>query len=199
MSSLNFTGGNTSGFNLSNLNLSGLDLSSLNLSSLNLSQIGNLFKNNTNNTTDTNTTNTTETNTTDTTNTTEDTQEVKLDNAGKYVPKHTNSYQKVYHEKNTSPVMKTHIVKRASDNEIICQANSVTLADINKLFNMDFTNGNLLVYIDGELVFNGTVTDDTAITIFDIIEKFLGTHDIKVEFINSNNETNNYSESVIIE
>lgn len=169
-----------SGLNLSSLNLSGM-LSGFNMSGLNMSQLlgsfdlsallNSLFNNNQKN------------NTSPATN---PHNHVTKKHVDKYVP-------------TVKSVAKTFTVKRASDGKIITQGRVFTLGDLNKLFNMDFTNGHLKVYIDGELVFEGDVKDDLSRVIFEIIQKFLGKHDIKVEFTGSDGKTNTYTETLIIE
>ena len=82
------------------------------------------------------------------------------------------------------------------DNNIIAVSNTITLGKLCEIFNQTFTNGHLLLYIDGELVFNGTVSDDLSVVIFEIIEKFLGKHELKVEFTDNNNQTHSYTEII---
>ena len=88
--------------------------------------------------------------------------------------------------------------KIITDNNVIPADNVLTLGELNEIFNQTFTNGHLLVYIDGELVYNGTVGDDLATVILEIIEKYLGQHEIKVEFTDNNNETHTYTENITI-
>jgi hypothetical protein len=104
--------------------------------------------------------------------------------------KTTNNQQKVY---------KTHTIKKASDNSVVYQGNSLTLDAINKIFGQNIANGHLVVFMDGQVVFNGTVTDDLSFTIIQFIEQYLGNHNIKIEFTDANNNTNTYDENVIIE
>ena len=94
---------------------------------------------------------------------------------------------------------KTYTVTRLSDNQLICKSNFFILEYLNKLFNMTFINGHLKVFIDGKLVFEGNTTDDLTQVIFEIIEKYLGEHEITVEFTNSEGKSNKYSEKVIVE
>lgn len=82
------------------------------------------------------------------------------------------------------------------DNNIIAVSNTITLGKLCEMFNQTFTNGHLLLYIDGELVFNGTVSDDLSVVLFEIIEKFLGKHELKVEFTDNNNQTHSYTEII---
>lgn len=82
--------------------------------------------------------------------------------------------------------------------KMICQANVVNLKALMDLFNRTFTNGHLKVYIDGTLVFDGDVDDDLSRVIFEIIEKFLGKHEVTVEFTDSNG-TQTFNETAIIE
>ncbi|MEE1117359.1 MAG: hypothetical protein VZQ62_05770 [Methanosphaera sp.] len=104
--------------------------------------------------------------------------------------KTTNNQQKVY---------KTHTIKKASDNSIVYQGNSLTLDAINKIFGQNITNGHLVVFMDGQVIFNDTVSDDLSMTILQLIEKYLGNHKIKIEFTDANNNTNTYEEDIIIE
>jgi hypothetical protein len=189
---------NSSGFNMSNLNLSSLNLSSLDLSKLNLSSIFN--KTNT-----TNTTNTTDTN--DTTVTPvepakEDSPQI-IDNTDKTPVNVVKHNQKSYPSKLTKTpqaVAKLYTIKRANDSTVLYQGDSiVTLDELDKIFGSSFTEGRLVLYIDGEVVFNETVNGDLAAQIFEIVEKFLGQHDLKVEFTDNSNNTNTFEENVIIE
>ena len=103
--------------------------------------------------------------------------------------------------KNIAPsAAKTFTIKRANDSSVLYQGDStVTLDELDKIFGTTFASGQLVLTIDGEVVFNGTVNGDLASVIFDIIEKFLGEHNIKVEFTDDANNTNTFEENVIIE
>ena len=92
-----------------------------------------------------------------------------------------------------------YTVYRAYDMKVICRSNVFNLKALIDLFNFNFTNGHLKVYIDGTLVFDGDVDDDLSKIIFEIIEKFLGKHEITVEFTDSDGKTHNYNETIIIE
>ena len=87
---------------------------------------------------------------------------------------------------------------RASDMKMICHSNAVNLKALIDLFMFNLTNGHLKVYIDGTLVFDGDVDDDLSKIIFEIIEKFLGKHNISVEFTDANG-TQTLNETIIIE
>lgn len=76
--------------------------------------------------------------------------------------------------------------------------NTITLGKLNEIFGQTFTNGHLLLYIDGQLVFNGTVGDDLASVILEIMEKFLGQHELKVEFTDADGKTMTYTKNVTI-
>lgn len=76
--------------------------------------------------------------------------------------------------------------------------NQLTLDTLMKIFNQDFTNGHLVVYIDGRIVYNGTTTDDLTQVIYDLIKIFSGKHEIKVEFTDSQGKTNTYTENITI-
>ena len=84
------------------------------------------------------------------------------------------------------------------NNKVIIESNVLTLDGLNKIFNQSFINGHLLVYLDGKLVFNDTVSDDLSTVILEILEKFLGEHELKVVFTDSNNESETYVENITI-
>ncbi len=88
---------------------------------------------------------------------------------------------------------------RASDMKLICHSNFVILKNLIDLFDFNLTNGHLKVWIDGILVFEGDVGDDLFKVIFEIIEKFLGKHEMTVEFTDSNGKTQTLNETIIIE
>lgn len=75
----------------------------------------------------------------------------------------------------------------------------MTLDAINKIFGQNITNGHLVVFMDGQVIFNDTVSDDLSMTILQLIEKYLGNHKIKIEVTDANNNTNTYEEDIIIE
>ncbi len=88
---------------------------------------------------------------------------------------------------------------RASDMKAICHINVINLKVLIDLFNFNLTNGHLKVYVDGTLVFDGDVGDDLSKVIFEIIEKFLGKHQITVEFTDHDGKTHTLNETIIIE
>ncbi|WP_407453669.1 hypothetical protein, partial [Methanobrevibacter sp.] len=100
---------------------------------------------------------------------------------------------------NSNTANHVYTVYRASDMKVICHSNAVNLKALNDLFKLNLTNGHLKVYIDGILVFDGDVDDDLSKVIFEIIEKFLGKHEITVEFTDSSGKTQTYNETMIIE
>ena len=100
-------------------------------------------------------------------------------------------------------VTKTHIIKRARDNKVISEGNVLPLEGLNKLYDSDFTNGHLLVYFDGKLIFNEVTGNDLSMSIFEINDNSLGEHELKVEFTdnedNPDSKTNTFKEKIIIE
>lgn len=88
--------------------------------------------------------------------------------------------------------------KVITDNNAISIGNTITLGNLNEIFGQTFTNGHLLLYIDGELVFNGTVNDDLSTVILEIMKKFLIRHEFKVEFTGADGQTNTYTKNVTI-
>ena len=133
-------------------------------------------------------------NETNTTNVTNETVEPEVSDVPAVAT--STSYAPVSH-----PVEKQsqHTITRVRDNKIISQGDTLKLEGINKLYDSDFRNGHLLVYIDGKLIFNEITTDDLATPIFGITDSYLGQHQISVEFTpDGNSNTNKYTEDVII-
>lgn len=90
-------------------------------------------------------------------------------------------------------------MQRLRDNKTISEGNVLTLDGLNKLYDSDFTNGHLLVYVDGKLVFNEITAGDLSTPIFQITDDYIGQHQITVEFTpNGNSNTNKYTEDVLI-
>ena len=90
-------------------------------------------------------------------------------------------------------------MQRLRDNKTISEGNVLTLDGLNKLYDSDFTNGHLLVYIDGKLVFNELTAGDLATPIFGITDSYLGQHQITVEFTHDgDSNTHKYTENVMI-
>ena len=83
-------------------------------------------------------------------------------------------------------------------NQISIIDNMLTLGVLNQIFDKDFRNGHLLVYIDGILVFNATTTDDLTQIIIDLLSLLLGKHEIKVVFTDNDGNTKTYSENITI-
>ena len=99
----------------------------------------------------------------------------------------------------TAEKQSSHIVQRLRDNTTVSSGDALRLEGINKLFDSDFTNGHLLVYVDGKLVFNEITAGDLSTPIFWITDEYLGQHQITVEFTaNGNSNTNKYTEDVLI-
>ena len=186
----------TSKLNLSDLNLGGLNISglikNLNLSSFNLTDILGMFN-------------------MSGFNLTEFFKNFDLNKLlnlfmNKYVPDNTTpntnpdypSYNPVKYVTYNNAASKTYTVLRASDNILICKSKLFILEYLNKLFNMTFINGHLKVYIDGELVFEGDTTDDLTQVIFEIVDKYLGEHEITVEFTDREGKSNTYKEKIIV-
>lgn len=115
-------------------------------------------------------------------------------------------------ENNCSPKHYTHTIaiqspakslqkntyKIIKDDKIVEQTNAITLRTLNNIFNQTFINGHLIVYIDGKLVFNDTVTENLSTVILKIIEKYLGTHEIKIEFTDNTNDTKTFTQNITI-
>ena len=104
--------------------------------------------------------------------------------------------QETYTENTAQQYAPSH--KLIFDNNVIAIGNTMTLGLLNQIFSQLFINGHLLIYIDGVLVFNATVGDDLMTVLFEIL-KFLGQHEIKVEFTSSDGKTDIYNKTIIIE
>ncbi len=89
-------------------------------------------------------------------------------------------------------------VLTSNNKEIKTINNYIVLESLNEIFNMDFRNGHLLVYIDGKLVFNGTTTDDLTQIIYDLLKILSGNHEIRVEFTDNEGNTNSYAENITV-
>ena len=77
--------------------------------------------------------------------------------------------------------------------QISIKDNKLTLGVLNQIFDKDFRNGHLRVYIDGLLVFNATTTDDLLQIIFDLLNLLPGNHRIKMVFTGNDGKTNTYT------
>lgn len=117
------------------------------------------------------------------------------------VPKVVTSESYTPVSESPAPVEKqsSHVIQRLRDNKTISEGSALKLEGLNKLYDTDFTNGHLLVYVDGKLVFNEITADDLSTPIFWITDDYLGQHQITVEFTaNGNSNTNKYTEDVLI-
>ena len=82
------------------------------------------------------------------------------------------------------------MIVSSNNEEIPIYNNQITLDTLNKLFNFDFTNGVLLVYLDGKLIFNGTTKNDLTQIIYDMLKLLSDQHELSVEFTDENGKTN---------
>jgi len=85
------------------------------------------------------------------------------------------------------------------NNNVAYSGNTLTLEALNNIFGSNFANGHLVVYIDGKIVFNATVTDNLSQIIADILDNLVGQHELKIEFTNSEGITNTYKETIVIQ
>jgi hypothetical protein len=85
------------------------------------------------------------------------------------------------------------------NNNVAYSGNTLTLEALNNIFGSNFANGHLVVYIDGKVVFNATVTDNLSQIIADILDNLVGQHELKIEFTNSEGITNTYKETIVIQ
>ncbi len=109
------------------------------------------------------------------------------------IGKHSHSIIKNYQKQVKHSKTYTVLVK----NNKVYEGKYITIDTLNKIFNTNFTNGHLTVYLDGILIFNDTITGNIWKIILEITEKYLGTHEIKVEYTD-NNKTQTYTENITI-
>ena len=114
------------------------------------------------------------------------------------IPKNHVQTHKITRSKDKITQPKIHTIKLANDNTLVYTGKVLTLDALNRMFDLNFTNGHLLVYIDGVLVFNNTTSDDITMTIIELLDKYFGVHEIKVVFTDNQNKTNTYTENIII-
>lgn len=116
-----------------------------------------------------------------------------------YIDDNYNNHHKTYYSvsKKQFKVM-DKVILTGNNEQTIIKNNQLTLNLLNQIFNMDFRNGHLLVYIDGKLVFNGTTADDLTQVLYDLLKTLTGNHEIKVEYTDKNGNMNNYTESIIL-
>ena len=135
-------------------------------------------------------------NATNTTNATNETVNPEVSDVPKVVT--STSYAPVS-QSPTVEKQSSHVIQRLRDNKTISEGSALTLGTLNKVFDSDFTNGHLLVYVDGKLVFNEITAGDLSTPIFQITDDYIGQHQIKVEFTaDGNSNTNTYTEDVLI-
>jgi len=97
--------------------------------------------------------------------------------------------------KSSNTIPKTY--KVSANDKIVFEGRYFTIQSLNDIFGQNFTNGHLVVYLDGKVVFNGTVGDDLSTVIFEIIDSLLGGHELKVEFT-VGNDTQTYEQNITI-
>ncbi|RAP49012.1 MAG: hypothetical protein BZ138_08420, partial [Methanosphaera sp. rholeuAM270] len=94
--------------------------------------------------------------------------------------------------------IKTYTIRLVNDNTIVYTGNALTLEALNRIFDLNFTRGHLLVYLDGVLLFNDTTTDDVTMVILELLDKYSGEHEIKVVFTDNENHTDIYKQNILI-
>ena len=178
----NFNGTGT-GMNFSGMNFSGMNGTGMDFSNMSLEDILDIF------------TKLMGGNDTNATNATNETFEPEVSDVPAVAT--STSYAPVSHP--TVEKQSQYTITRVRDNKLISQGDTLKLEGINKLYDSDFTNGHLLVYIDGKLVFNELTAGDLATPIFGITDSYLGQHQITVEFTHDgDSNTNKYTEDVMI-
>ena len=126
------------------------------------------------------------------------TNETTPANNGKSVNKHVVSNKKIAGNDKHQRANHVYTLYRADDMKFICQSNAINLKALMDLYDFNFTNGHLKVYIDGTLVFDDDVDDDLSRIIFEIIERFVGKHEMAVDFTDSNGKTFTFNKTIMI-
>lgn len=108
--------------------------------------------------------------------------------------KPVNTYNNVKNVKVAKTLQKTY---KVSVKDVVYEGRYFTIQTLNDIFGQNFINGHLVVYLDGKVVFNGTVSDDLSTIIFEIIDSLLGNHELKVEFT-VGNDTQTYTQNITI-
>lgn len=109
-------------------------------------------------------------------------EDVKVDNGTvSDIKKIVKNYKiKPHSFKKVSKVSYNTIGYNSPNRIILKQANEVSLSWINNLFNYEFNNKQILIYIDDILVYNGTVSDDSSEVLFSVLEEYMGEHLLKI-------------------
>lgn len=115
-------------------------------------------------------------------------------------PKHDTIKQSATanHKSHAKQVSHDKITVKSNNKQIPLSNNQLTLDVLNQIFNQNFTNGYLLVYIDGKVVFNATTTDDITQVIYDLLKLLSGNHEIKIVFTDKDGNTGNYTETITL-
>lgn len=98
---------------------------------------------------------------------TNDKKEVKQNLKVNNIPKKNSSFKGYSFNHNTGIIT-------------LSQNTDITLSWLNNLFNNYFNNDTLLIYINGVLVFNGSVGEDLSQVLFHISDKYHGSYTLKV-------------------
>ncbi|RAP53548.1 MAG: hypothetical protein BZ138_00560 [Methanosphaera sp. rholeuAM270] len=107
-----------------------------------------------------------------------------------------------YHRRYYSRIKHAYATKAANRNgayslKTFNHDDAITIGILNDMFNNDFRNKTLLIYIGNTLLFNGTLTNDLTQILFNINTNLIGHQDLKVIVINEN-DNQTYDENILI-
>ena len=96
---------------------------------------------------------------------------------------------------NKQSISSNNIYTKNFYNEDTAPNNQFTLNMLNNIFNFDFTNGFLVLYIDGKLLFNGTTNVNLTQILCNLINLNNGQHEVSVEFTDKDGKTVKYKKN----
>ena len=111
-------------------------------------------------------------------------EQIIIDNSNETFDKNTSNTTHINSVKDKRINVKYNIIILKNNklvNQNILKVNTeVKLSWLNNLFNEDFANKHLLIYINGILVFNGTVSNNSSKVLFKVLEDYKGEQVLKV-------------------
>ena len=91
----------------------------------------------------------------------------------------------------------TYILK--VDDKEVYNGTIVTFTILGDIFGQDFRNSHVLVYLDGQVIYNGTLDDNLEVELLKLVESLVGVHELKVEYTDSNNNTKILTKNITVE
>ncbi|MDO5826444.1 MAG: hypothetical protein Q4Q22_08680, partial [Methanosphaera sp.] len=85
------------------------------------------------------------------------------------------------------------------NDEVVYNGTMVTFTILRDIFGEDFTNSHVIVYLDGQVIFNSTLDDSLEVQLLKLVESLVGVHELKVEYTDSSNDTKILAKNITIE